>query len=147
MLGAPDTPAFVKNIRNGFLDCVRNMGIVEPEAGDKNTDLPTRLRREAYMPESMLHADHPNLIKQYPAHLYVDILPTYQRQGWGRKLLEKLFETLKAMQVPGIHLGVAADNDRASKFYDRVGFQGFNEMNDKGEVGRQGNTFYLVKNI
>lgn len=147
VLGAPNTPAFVERFRNEFFQYAKEQGIVKPDNEDTKTDLATRFRRDVYTPENMLHTDFPNLIKQYPAHLHIDILPSHQSQGWGVKLLNALFEKLKDQKVPGLYLGMVADNHRARKFYDRLGFEAFSEMNEKGEVGRKENALYLVKSI
>lgn len=59
----------------------------------------------------------------YPAHLHIDILPAGQGQGWGRRLIETFLNRLRALEVPGVHLGVGHGNNRAIGFYERVGFR------------------------
>lgn len=59
---------------------------------------------------------------EYPAHLHIDLLPSLQGQGWGRRLIETAISTLRDRGVPGLHLVAAADNTAALAFYDRLGF-------------------------
>jgi ribosomal protein S18 acetylase RimI-like enzyme len=59
----------------------------------------------------------------YPAHLHIDVLPIGQGQGWGRKMMQTFLDRLRALHVPGVHLGVGRRNPRAIAFYERMGFQ------------------------
>lgn len=58
------------------------------------------------------------------AHLHVDILEQYQKQGWGRKLIETAIEYLKGEDVQGrgVWLGMDPRNVGARRFYERLGF-------------------------
>lgn len=58
----------------------------------------------------------------YPAHLHIDLLPAVQGHGFGRRLMARLLAALAAQGAPGVHLGVAPDNQRAIGFYRRLGF-------------------------
>jgi ribosomal protein S18 acetylase RimI-like enzyme len=59
---------------------------------------------------------------RHPAHLHIDLLPQAQGQGNGRRMIEALLAKLRALGVPGVHLGVGARNSGAIAFYERVGF-------------------------
>lgn len=59
---------------------------------------------------------------QYPSHLHIDLLPSCQGRGVGKQLIEKYIETMKAQQVSGVHLGVSLENERACRFYEKLGF-------------------------
>lgn len=63
------------------------------------------------------HAD------SYPAHLHIDIAPGNTGGGWGGKLVEELVSRLRGRNVPGLMLGVSADNTAAIRFYERHGFE------------------------
>ena len=58
----------------------------------------------------------------YPAHLHIDLLPELQGQGWGRRLIDRLIEALRARGVTGLHLVASTDNSGALAFYRRLGF-------------------------
>lgn len=59
----------------------------------------------------------------YPAHMHIDILPEYHRQGWGGKLLNTLFEHLRSKGISGVMLTAGTDNVNARNFYKKYGFE------------------------
>lgn len=65
----------------------------------------------------------PGWLAPFPAHLHVDLLPAAQGGGWGRRLLETLFDELRSRGVPGVHLGASDRNERAISFYEHLGMQ------------------------
>ena len=72
----------------------------------------------------LIHAGQPSGLEfpDYPAHLHIDLLPHAQGGGWGRALMTRFLETLRALGVRGVHLGVGARNVGAVKFYEHMGF-------------------------
>ncbi len=64
----------------------------------------------------------PAVAGSYPSHLHIDLLPEAQGAGHGRRLLDELFTLLARRGSTGVHLGVAARNERAIGFYRAVGF-------------------------
>jgi GNAT superfamily N-acetyltransferase len=66
-------------------------------------------------------ASDPALIRSYPSHLHIDLLPRLQSRGAGRRLIETLFAALRASRSPGVHLHVGRANLRAAAFYQHVG--------------------------
>ncbi|GGI43587.1 GNAT superfamily N-acetyltransferase [Agromyces flavus] len=69
-------------------------------------------------PERMRIAE----LDAYPAHLHVDLLPTYQGRGLGRRLIDTLRTALADRGVPAVHLGLDPANVGARAFYSRIGF-------------------------
>jgi GNAT superfamily N-acetyltransferase len=61
-------------------------------------------------------------LKDYPAHLHIDLLPRIQGKGQGRVLIDKLFDELAQKGVCGLHLGVGSSNMSAVAFYRKMGF-------------------------
>ena len=61
--------------------------------------------------------------KEYPAHLHIDILPDYQRQGWGTKLVDTLKAHLREQGVTGLMFCVGTDNETGKSFYNKYGFE------------------------
>lgn len=59
---------------------------------------------------------------QYPAHLHIDLLPSAQGGGNGKRLLLTLLDALKEAGATGVHLGVSASNKQARGFYEHLGF-------------------------
>ena len=62
------------------------------------------------------------LLAPYPAHLHIDILPEYHRQGIGTKLMKRLENHFKNHEVTGVHLGTSERNLKAIAFYQKLGF-------------------------
>lgn len=116
VLGARDTAAFDATLEREWWPAVQDRypagsapegsfdaGVVATVHGPKGTD--------------------PAVVAEFPAHLHVDLLPEGQGGGNGRRLLETLFDALRALDVPGVHLGVSTDNTRAIGFYQHLGFR------------------------
>ncbi|KAH9936931.1 acyl-CoA N-acyltransferase [Amylocystis lapponica] len=58
-----------------------------------------------------------------PAHLHIDILPEYQRQGWGRRLIARAVQYLRDERgLDRLWLGMDIHNAAAGRFYERLGF-------------------------
>ncbi len=70
------------------------------------------------------HPDYycPEPYDEYPAHLHIDLMPRAHRQGYGTRMMNELIERIRAKGAPGVHLGMAASNDRAHQFYLTLGF-------------------------
>ncbi len=62
------------------------------------------------------------LLAPYPAHLHIDILPQYHRQGIGTKLMKRMETHFKTQKVKGVHLGTSEQNTKAIPFYHNLGF-------------------------
>ncbi|MFO0792199.1 MAG: GNAT family N-acetyltransferase [Pirellulales bacterium] len=70
------------------------------------------------------HPDYfcPEPYDEYPAHLHIDLMPRMHRQGHGTRMMVELMNRLQRKGSPGVHLGMAASNDRAHRFYLSLGF-------------------------
>lgn len=63
-------------------------------------------------------------VKFSPAHLHINILPAYQRQGWGKKLIGEVVRFLREEKgLDAVWLGLDPRNLEAKKFYARLGFK------------------------
>lgn len=60
--------------------------------------------------------------KKYPAHLHIDILPDFQRLGFGSKLMDANINNLKSKKVPAVMLVCGAGNQQGINFYNKYGF-------------------------
>lgn len=65
---------------------------------------------------------HEKYKDEFPAHLHVDLLPDYQRQGWGTRLMNVLFEQLREKGVTGVMLTAGISNEAGKNFYRKHGF-------------------------
>lgn len=64
----------------------------------------------------------PDFAADFPSHLHIDLLPSLQGGGWGRRLVEVFCAAVRARGSRGVHLGVGAANARAIGFYRHLGF-------------------------
>jgi ribosomal protein S18 acetylase RimI-like enzyme len=71
------------------------------------------------------HLADDTVVAEHPSHLHIDLLPEAQGGGWGRSLMERLHDSLRADGSPGVHLGVSARNQRAIGFYAHLGYEEF----------------------
>jgi ribosomal protein S18 acetylase RimI-like enzyme len=116
ILGTADTPRFVEAFRTEWLPKVA--GRYPAPSGPPAT--PTEMMITLlHTPERMIRPE----LAAYPAHLHIDLLPDWQRRGFGRALIHRFLAELHAKGVPAVHLCMAAANSRARAFYDRVGFR------------------------
>jgi ribosomal protein S18 acetylase RimI-like enzyme len=61
-------------------------------------------------------------VRSYPAHLHINLLPPYQRQGLGRQLMQALEQELRKRNCSGVSLCVDKNNHGAMRFYESCGF-------------------------
>ncbi len=102
---------------------------------------------EAWTPAQWLHHElhhfvphYPPRFRTWPSHLHIDLLPRAQGRGLGRKMMALLLDRLATRGSPGVHLGVSAANERARRFYQRLGFAEVEQV-----AGRPHSTLYLAR--
>jgi GNAT superfamily N-acetyltransferase len=115
VLGVPDTVAFERWCEREWWPGLRSRYPLGTFPDDSADD---RMVRLIHHPPTA----SPDVVERYPAHLHIDLLPSLQGQGNGRRLLTALLDGLAEMGAPGIHLGVSLSNERAIGFYKRMGF-------------------------
>lgn len=114
VLGTRDSVAFSARCAADWFPVLRERYPL-PDQADESAD--AQIIRLLHSPP----APDPGLA-DYPAHLHIDLLPLAQGHGWGRALMLAFLERLRALGVPGVHLGVSRLNQSAIGFYERVGF-------------------------
>ena len=60
---------------------------------------------------------------EYPAHLHINILPEYQRSGYGGLLLSAYEDNLRSRGLQGYHLGTGSNNTKGISFYHKHGLE------------------------
>lgn len=116
IVGCADTAVFVQRYRDEWIPALAGIWAEPPD--------PPRNREQAML--ALHHHPERRLVPElaaYPAHLHIDLLPSAQGQGHGARLLASFIEALRAAGIPGVHLGVSAQNPRAIAFYRREGFE------------------------
>jgi GNAT superfamily N-acetyltransferase len=115
VVGTADTAAFVRRFRNEWLPLV---GHRYPNRTTRPTTPDEVMADLLHAPERMIMVD----LAGYPAHLHIDLLPGYQRAGYGRALVETFIVALRRADVPALHVAMVTANHAARPFYDRLGF-------------------------
>jgi len=87
-------------------------------------DYAPRVKGFAYRVKCQGAARVPKMfVKNYPAHLHINILEPYQRMGLGSKLVDTLTANLREKGIPGVNLGVGSGNVKGRSFYAKYGFK------------------------
>jgi GNAT superfamily N-acetyltransferase len=116
VLGTANTAGFVRAYRDKWLPRLVSR-YPAPKA-----DVPVR---DAWMLEAF-HGPERMLLTgadDFPAHLHIDILPSHQGRGDGRRLIDRFVDAAGIAGASGVHVTVAVANARAHGFYQRVGFK------------------------
>ncbi|MCD7058778.1 GNAT family N-acetyltransferase [Pelagibacterium xiamenense] len=118
VLGAPDTARFEKRLLTDWYPPLRaRLRDPGPErSGWHGSDW---ARYHIHHPPELTHP----ALAAYPAHGHIDLLPRAQGAGMGRRMMDILIGRLSAAHVRGLHLGVAPSNERAIRFYEKIGFR------------------------
>lgn len=97
---------------------------IDPATGEVSE---TAMAQQAYNPQWLMVEGNEEVMRAgYKAVMHIDILPEWQGKGWGRKLIDRLFESIKAQPVEGskgLFLGIAGDNAKVVQFYEKMGLR------------------------
>lgn len=162
ILGTPNTADFATTWRTEFpkvLDKLAEIGVQAPpdyaaegreEPKFEDDSAAHLLYTARYKSDEMLNVNIASLWEKWPAHFHIDILPSHQRQGLGRKLIKTMLDALRDAGAKGVHLGMEAGNEGTEKFYAAMGFErypGSLDGGSSGEMGRMERSLYLVKTL
>jgi GNAT superfamily N-acetyltransferase len=79
------------------------------------------------------------LVSEFRATMHIDMLPEFQGQGWGRKLIERFVESVRSSSSGadygrGIHIGVSGENTKVVPFYEKLQFRVYEGGQKEGNV-------------
>lgn len=114
IVGTTDSLAYNQWLNEKWLPDLRKKYPKNPSNGDLELFLFDTVHKDA---------TSPSLIKDYPSHLHIDLLPIAQGQGLGAKLMTTFLDKLKLKMSPGVFLGVDDRNERALLFYKKYGYE------------------------
>ena len=117
-LGALDTKAFEERLEERWWPALRRR---YPEPDARRRDQWTPDEQAAYVIHHPWRSDD-DIVAGYPSHLHIDLLPRFQAQGNGRRLIDIELTALRERGSDGVHLLVTAQNHRALGFYYHLGF-------------------------
>jgi len=78
------------------------------------------------------------LFPGFPAHLHIDLLSRAQGKGQGKLMMDHFIDYIRKNKIPGVHLELSVNNDRAFGFYCKYGLQELDRNNESIFMG-----FYL----
>ncbi len=124
VLAALDTRAFEDECERTWWPSLRARHL-DPGPGQHDAD--AALCRYIHHPP-IRSAD---VVDAFPAHLHIDLLPRFQGSGIGVQMMDTIVGALRDVDIVGVHLGVAPDNARAVRFYERFGFTTLSVVDDE----------------
>jgi GNAT superfamily N-acetyltransferase len=133
VIGTADTAAFARAYRERWIPRLAGRYPVPAEPPVSPDDQMLALH---YRPERLLWAG----LREFPAHLHIDLLPGVQRAGFGRKLMETFYAAAARAGAGGVHVCVVAKNVQAIGFYRHLGFE-------LAEVDEPGGVVYLGRRL
>ncbi len=107
----------------GYIICAENFDKFKPVYYSKYVTQIEHMGQDRINWANEAYVLHEKLKEDYPAHLHIDILPEYHRNGWGGKMTKTLFEHLKSKGVKGVMLTTGTNNTTANNFYKKYGFE------------------------
>jgi ribosomal protein S18 acetylase RimI-like enzyme len=116
VLGALDSRAFEAELERAWWPTLRDRYPLADTATAPGDRLARHLIHHPPRADEVLVHDH-------PSHLHIDLLPVAQGRGDGRRLVDRLLDSLRADGSRGVHLGVSVRNVRAIGFYRALGFE------------------------
>ena len=66
---------------------------------------------------------HKVSVADYPAHLHINLRERCRGRRVGQLLMLEWLARACELKIPGVHAGVCADNERACRFFEAMGFQ------------------------
>ena len=117
ILGAFDSKTFYERLEAEWFPPLREK-YPKPTGDEESWTRDERLISQFYDP----YTSDAELMKRYPSHLHIDLLPRAQGSGNGRALMETFLAALREKGSPGVHLGTSPQNVRSEKFYLKLGF-------------------------
>ena len=83
----------------------------------------------------LFHPVSQRLLPDYPAHLHIDLLSRAQGKGQGKLLMDRFIDYFKYNKIPGLHLELSSNNDRAFNFYRKYGIEELDRDNESIIMG------------
>ena len=148
ILGTTDTAGFITNWPSQYMPLVDSQlnNLPKTDARTEGEELSLVERRDSFLslmrndPQKLIYSDLASLLQPWPGHFHIDILPSHQRQGYGKELIKAFCGAAKDQGCNGAYLGMVASNDGAARFYESYGFRRLPHVLDEGVSGEMGRT-------
>jgi len=131
IMGVLDSQTYYQWMHSEWLPKIR-VDYKKP-TGDPDTWNETeKITNLLFQPESQ------RLFPGFPAHLHIDLLSRAQGKGQGKLMMDHFIDYIRKNKIPGVHLELSVNNDRAFGFYCKYGLQELDRNNESIFMG-----FYL----
>ena len=131
IMGVLDSQTYYQWMHSEWLPKIR-VDYKKP-TGDPDTWNETeKITNLLFQPESQ------RLFPDFPAHLHIDLLSRSQGKGQGKLMMDHFIDYIRKNKIPGVHLELSVNNDRAFGFYCKYGLQELDRNNESIFMG-----FYL----
>ncbi|KAI0175348.1 acetyltransferase [Pestalotiopsis sp. NC0098] len=107
------------------------------------------MAQTAYNVRWLLFEGNEHLTDNWRATMHIDLLEPWQSKGWGRRLIASFVDSVRGSSQDygqGIWIGIAAENERVVKFYERIGFRRI-EKPDSGTGQGEDHGINMVKDL
>ncbi|KZT55080.1 acyl-CoA N-acyltransferase [Calocera cornea HHB12733] len=115
IIGAYDTPAFEAQMAQEYFPKLA----AKYPVGGEGTDADKHFYQLFAKPPKT----GSEITSLYPSHFHIDILPAYQRSGWGRKMVNTVVEHLTCKGYTGVWAGIDSRNEEGRRWYVKLGFR------------------------
>ena len=126
IVGPADTHAFEERCETEWWPSLRTR-YPGPPGARETWSMDERMAHHIHHPQHMPR----RIAEPHSAHLHINLLPRAQRQGAGKRLIDRWYTAVKTQGASGAHLAVGTRNARAVAFYRACGFR---EIERFGEV-------------
>ncbi|KAI1177056.1 hypothetical protein F4777DRAFT_543575 [Nemania sp. FL0916] len=150
-IGCPDVHAFAAQYERYISDVlapavtrpsldIRAPWVIVSGKDDRATTTmvnPIALAQTAYCVDWMLFDNKEAVTQRWRATMHIDLLPEWQGQGWGRKLIDRFVASVQSSGEnygEGEHIGVAGENSKVVPFYEKVGFRVIEGGESEGSI-------------
>jgi GNAT superfamily N-acetyltransferase len=128
VVGAIDSDAWFDRLERAWWPELRRL-YADPSGSPPRTWSPDQFRA------FIIHHPQPSpaeVVRAFPAHIHLNLLPRLQGQGVGARLLAAWFAAAEGRGVGPAHVGVNHANSRGLRFWDG---QGFARLDIPREIG------------
>jgi len=116
VIGPEDSELFENLLEREWWPALRNQ-YSKPNGGHREWNHDERMAFLIHHPQRTPQ----HIAANYPAHLHIDLLPRFQGEGFGRRMLDTWIGYMNRRGARGFHLGVGTANTRAIRFYRAFG--------------------------
>ncbi len=131
IMGVLDSQKYYQWMHSEWLPKIR-VDYKKPTGDPDTWNKTEKITNLLFQPESQ------RLFPGFPAHLHIDLLSRAQGKGQGKLMMDHFIDYIRKNKIPGVHLELSVNNDRAFGFYCKYGLQELDRNNESIFMG-----FYL----